>query len=142
MVETKCVLMAIKPRFAQAIINGNKIIELRKQAPKIVANDLILFYETAPVSAVSFFCEVEDIIAQEPKTLWTQHKRHLSISEEEYNAYFLGKNMAYGIKLRKPRVFSEKKPIRDVDKTLVVPQSYIYVPKEAIEKIRKWAVLD
>jgi len=142
MSEAKCVLMAIKPKFAQAIIKGDKTIELRKTVPKIASDDLILFYETVPVKSVSFFCRVNGIIAQEPKVLWERYRHQLSITKEEYDAYFLGRSMAYGINLGRPHVFVERKCIQDIDEDLVVPQSYIYVPSEALKKVLKWEVLD
>lgn len=138
--ETKCVLMAIKPKFAEAIRKGEKTIELRKVAPRIMSDDIILFYESAPVKSISFFCRVDAIIRLEPKMLWDQYSQALSISKEEYTSYYRDKAIAYGIKLKEPQVFLEKKQIQDVDESLVVPQSYVYVSSKGLKKVLRWAV--
>jgi predicted transcriptional regulator len=54
------IVMAIKPRFAQAILNGTKKYEFRKTAPAKEWSGKIYLYETAPTSAIVGYFEVCD----------------------------------------------------------------------------------
>lgn len=134
------VIMSIKPQYAQAIITGEKQIELRKRIPKVGAGDIIVFYESLPIQRVTFYCVVEEIVSMSPKKLWETYSNRLGITKKEYDKYFYQKTIAYGIKLQTPQVFATQKKIGDISEELLIPQSYRYIPPMELKKILQWKI--
>lgn len=53
MTRHRTVVMSVHPKHASRIYTGEKCCEFRRRAPGLAEGDKILFYETAPISAVT-----------------------------------------------------------------------------------------
>ena len=93
----KYVLMAIKPQYAYYIKEGTKTIELRKIAPKVNSGDMLIIYESAPISKITAYGKIEHIFAMSPHELWKLVTGKVKIDEDTYYDYFTHKKKAYGI---------------------------------------------
>ena len=57
----KVILLSIHPKWAEKIYSGNKTIEWRRTSPRNYNDDYkVYLYETAPVSKVTGFIEIDD----------------------------------------------------------------------------------
>lgn len=97
----KMLLLSIKPKYADKIFNGAKTVELRRICPKVIEGDLVLVYASSPVKALVGEFEVGKIIEARPKLLWKKVHNYACINRKEFNSYYTGAIVGYGIFLKK-----------------------------------------
>lgn len=124
-------LLAIKPRFAEAIIAGRKTVEFRKtrflQPPRYV-----VLYASTPIQQVVAYFEVAYIKELTPLGLWRQFKHVGGIEREEFFRYYNSSSRGYAIvvatvwKLRTPARLSHLFPRG------TAPQSFRYLKPNSI----------
>jgi predicted transcriptional regulator len=96
---TTAAMMSIKPHFAEAILRGEKSLELRRQRPGLEAGTRVLIYASAPVKAVVGWFEVGQIQSSSPERLWRRAADCAGVTREEFDAYFAGCELAIGIEV-------------------------------------------
>lgn len=93
-------VVSIKPKYMQQILEGNKLIELRKCKPSLETKNLIVvLYCTTPVKAVVGFCSIEELIEESPNSMWKNFSEIVGISKEDFFSYYENSNKAFGIRL-------------------------------------------
>lgn len=93
-------LLSLRPKFADAIMEGHKTIELRRTRPRIASGSLVILYASAPRMAVVALARVSSIIEDEPANLWRDHEGEFGLGEEAFHAYFQGASTAYGLRIQ------------------------------------------
>ena len=121
----KEVIISIKPKYAIAIINGEKRIEFRKNIPNIENGTRCYIYATAPYKKVigSFF--YWGCIVRPKEELWLKTQSIAGIKKDDFDKYYKDREIAYGwligqCKALDPfpiEVFNVKRP----------PQSYQFI---------------
>lgn len=96
----RALFISVKPEFVEKIFNGSKTIELRKSAPNVKKDDIVIIYSTSPVMAVIGTCRVKEIITSKPLKLWNEYSNKFGIDKKRYFEYFEGKEVAVGIVLK------------------------------------------
>lgn len=142
--EDKALFISIKPEFVEKIFNGVKNIELRKSAPKIQIDSLVIIYCTSPVMSVIGTCRVNGLILNKPDLLWEDYQDNLGIDKESYNEYFEGKDLAVGIMLKDIVKFEKSislSEIRSFISNFQPPQTFRYFDKIKLSKLLKLSVL-
>lgn len=127
-------LMAIQPRYSQAILAGTKTVEFRKRP---LAEDVrtVLIYETAPTSCVVGAFTVADTVQLSPRTLWRELGAAGSITRLDFMQYFASYKTGVGLvvgsvqKLQRPITLAELVP------RPAVPQSFAYIAGDVIDQI-------
>ncbi len=121
--------MSIHPRYAWAILEGRKTVEFRKRR---LADDVthVVIYSTVPDRAVVGYFTVEGQETSTPDSLWSQFRDRGVIDENDFFAYYAGRDRATGI-----RVGAATRLRRPLSLTLDLgvahpPQSYQYLPSE------------
>jgi len=121
------IVLSIHPKYAEAIIDGRKTIEIRKTTPShLKIHDKIYLYATAPVKTVIGYCEYyrETGVAGAPLT-W--HLKESCLTEQEFTAY-----SKYGSvrvwELCNPVKYRFPKPLSSFG-IKTPPQSFVYVEK-------------
>lgn len=99
-------LLSMRPRFADAILEGTKRIELRRTIPRISPGTRTTLYASTPRKAVVGQVRILGIISAVPHELWRRHGSESGITEREFFAYFSGAETAYGLQLEDPRPLS------------------------------------
>ena len=92
-------LMSMKPWFAEAILVGNKTIELRRRRPNLDAGSRVLIYASAPMKAVVGWFEVGAVIEAEPIALWHEVGPAAGVTQSQFDDYFAGRLVGYGIEI-------------------------------------------
>lgn len=118
-------LLSIKPEFASKIFSGEKKFEYRRSIFKRPVKTVVV-YASSPVCKVIGEFEVENLISDDLKVLWSKTRKHSGISEDYFYSYFSEKEKGYAIKIGTIKKY--KKPLSLKENFGVVPpQSYIYL---------------
>lgn len=119
-------LMSIRPRFAQAILDGKKLVELRRIALKRPITHVAI-YETGPTSAIVGVFEVRNMVEQTPRFVWNTYNGKSSLSKQEFCQYYSGATTAIAIEIGK--VARLVRPVFLSDLSIRrPPQSFMYLP--------------
>lgn len=119
------VLLSIKPKYANAILLGQKLVEFRKLVFKKEI-ERVYIYSSAPEQRIIGYFTIEDIISDTPKKLWQEFSEVGSISEEDFFDYFANKKIGYSIKIKDVTRFRRSKNPKEIFENFVPPQSYMY----------------
>ncbi|WP_054942600.1 ASCH domain-containing protein [Paenibacillus ihuae] len=120
------VLLSIKPEFVKKIFSGEKKYEYRKSIFKREVES-ILVYSTKPVGKIVGEIFIEEILIDEPESIWKATSEHSGISYNFFREYFENRNKGYAIKIKKAILFDIPiDPFQD-DKNFKAPQSYCYI---------------
>lgn len=122
------VLLSIKPKYANAILSGEKLVEFRKLTFKQEI-ERVYIYSSSPEQRILGYFTIEDIISDTPKKLWKEFNRVGSITEEDFFDYFANKEIGYTIKIKSVNKFKRAKDPKEIFKNFVAPQSYMYCDK-------------
>lgn len=120
------VLMPIKPKYANQILDGTKKFEYRKSKIKKENVHSIIIYATAPVKKVIGEVEILEIIEDTPENIWNQTHEHGGMAKEDYDKYFKGRATAVAYVLGKTKRYTKEKSLAKFD-ICYYPQSYVYV---------------
>lgn len=130
--ERRYALFAVRPEFAEALVEGRKRFELRRTRPSLRPGDVVYVYATSPVMAVvgSFVCG--DVVEGSPTGIWSQVGREAEVSRSRFRAYFQSASRAFAIEVLSPRTLRSPlslKTLRLAVPGFHPPQSYKFVPK-------------
>lgn len=133
--EYSAILLSVKPRFANLIVEGSKRIELRRVIPARQVGTIVI-YASSPRQQIVALADVTRTIEATPAKLWALSKVHGGgLSQIELLTYFEFKTSGFAFMLENVRVF--KKPIQPskIFKTFLPPQSFKYLSAEEIQKV-------
>lgn len=119
------VLLSIKPKYANAILAGEKLVEFRKLTFKKEI-ERVYIYSSAPEQRITGYFTIREIISDTPEELWRKFSKVGSISEEDFFEYFADKEIGYSIRIKTVNKFRISKNPKDIFKNFVPPQSYMY----------------
>ncbi|RSN24153.1 hypothetical protein DMC63_06250 [Streptomyces sp. WAC 05977] len=95
-------LLSLRPRFAEAILDGVKTIELRRTRVSAPPGTKLVLYASAPTMAVVGVATLLDVQTSTPGQIWRRHRRHVCVSKAEYDDYFAGADLATAISISAP----------------------------------------
>jgi len=120
------VLLSIKPEFALKIFDGSKRYEYRRAIFKNQEVNRVIVYASDPIKKIIGEFEIEDILHEEPQSLWVKTKRNAGISKKRFFNYFTNKSKGYAIKVKATRVYDDPLPLSSF-MISSPPQSYMYL---------------
>lgn len=126
-------LMAIRPVFAHAILNGTKLVEFRKRR---LAADIsrVLVYATSPVQRVIGAFSIERTVVAPPAEIWSSYGDVGVIERDAFDRYYSHVTSAVALKIRDAERFATPLRLADLMRIPSPPQSFIYLTMhEAIE---------
>jgi len=125
----KQVILAIRPKFAEAILSGKKKCEFRKAAfPKDV--DLVIIYCSKNVGKIIGWFRVKRCRTGKPEDLWRLHELDGGVSKNEFDEYYSDSNSAVCLEIRcAHRLDPPIDPFEDF-KSFTIPQSFRYLAQE------------
>lgn len=92
-------IISIRPHFAEAIVSGEKTVELRRRIPAIEIGTRLWIYATRPVASVIGCATVELIIRGSPEQVWAEGGARLGLDRASFDAYLKGTSGAVGLVL-------------------------------------------
>lgn len=90
-------LMSLRPRFAHAILNGEKTVELRRIRVSAPPGTTIIIYASTPIMSVVGVATLAAVDIARPATLWRKHRTRLGLTRSEFYEYLVG--MEFGCAL-------------------------------------------
>jgi predicted transcriptional regulator len=92
-------IISIHPGYADAILAGEKTIELRRRVPKLTNGSRLWIYATQPTGAVVGVVTIQEVAKASPSTIWKRHRSGAGVDHASYKAYFKGAQEAIAILL-------------------------------------------
>ena len=92
------VILSIKPKYADMILNGEKRFELRRKVPQRSFGEIYI-YATKPVGKVIGEIGVQGVIKETIEDLWGATWLSNGVSKQEFLEYFKGVKVGYAIVL-------------------------------------------
>ena len=124
-------LLPIQPRYANAIIRGEKRVEFRRRRfRREVA--YVVVYASSPICGIVGYFRVSSISEGCPREIWEGFKHVGAIEKEEYFRYYKGAERAFAIGIERVCVFGSPVPLHRLSRSLKAPQSYAYLSQEQI----------
>jgi predicted transcriptional regulator len=96
-------LMSLRPRFAEAILDGTKTVELRRTRVSATPGTTIIIYASSPVMSVVGLATLVAVETARPSTLWRRHRHHLGLTHAEFRDYLAGTDTASCLSVAEPR---------------------------------------
>lgn len=125
------VVMSVRPRYAEAIMDGRKKVEFRKR-PLASDVSVVWVYATAPVQRIIGCFEVDATVTAPPGDLWRQFASVGAIDRADFDRYYAGSSVGSGICIGNVVRLEVPAPIQELLPSGVPPQSFAYVePVEA-----------
>lgn len=118
-------MLSIKPRFADAILRGEKKFEFRKVIFSRPV-DVVVVYVTVPTKRVVAEFDVQSIVRMSVSKLWHHTRDHAGIDEAYFREYFRGRRYGYAIEVGELRIYDDPVcPIKEFG--IHPPQSFAYL---------------
>jgi len=139
--KMNCFLMALKPHFAEEILNGKKDCEVRTYLGAINEGDVILVYSSKPVMAVTGYFIAEHTVVVKPNELINNlrtlcHKIPRDNEEFIQNNYLKSSRRILILKITKPKLFQNKISIEQLRKIdIAIPRSYARINAQTCKEI-------
>ena len=134
----RMVVLSLKPRFAEAILAGDKTVELRRTVPKIVVPTRALLYATTPVRALLGTCVIASVESADLAVLWREYGSRTALLYEEFQQYFEGVRMGTALSLTQPRPLDRPIPLENLQakpQSFRPPQSLAYVDTKTGDRL-------
>jgi predicted transcriptional regulator len=133
--ERAGLLISIQPRYAEAILSGQKKVELRRRPPKSHPR-LAVIYGSGTDRSVLGAARIEAIHTSTPTDIWRTFGAVAGVTLDEFNAYFSGCAEASALELTFPERAPIPMPLKDLrDLGLEPPQSWRYISAEQLDAI-------
>lgn len=123
----RAVLLSIKPKYADLILDGSKRVEFRRSWASQDVGVMVL-YSSSPIQKLVGVVEVEQVIVASPTSLWkTCTERGGGLTRNELRSYFAGRSKGVAVLLGKVFKFKGYLEPSDVLRDFVPPQSFRYL---------------
>ncbi|MCX4920100.1 ASCH domain-containing protein [Streptomyces sp. NBC_00687] len=133
----RAVLLSLHPRFATAILSGEKTVELRRQRVAVPPGTPVIIYATSPVMALTGTARLTDVDTAPPTQIWRRHRTNCGITRAEYTAYMDGASQASALLLDSARPLSTTVPLDYLRAASAFhpPQSYRYLTPQVLQQL-------
>jgi predicted transcriptional regulator len=118
MTDVDEILISLKPRHADRIFGGAKTVELRKRRLNVEPGSRVWIYATTPTAAIRGYARLDRIEVAPPLQLWKKLGCKTGVSREEFDAYFQGCKIAYGLVLADVMEMEAALPLARIRETI------------------------
>jgi len=120
-------LLSIKPKFANAILDGTKRFEFRRALFRRKGVERVIIYASSPEQRVLGEFMIDDVLSLAPDSLWRRTHAHAGIDREYFDRYFAGRQKAYAIKIKSAIRYRQPLELKKHFGVARPPQSFCYV---------------
>jgi predicted transcriptional regulator len=123
-------LLSVRPRFAEALLNGSKTVEIRRRQAHIADGAICLLYASSPVRALVGAISVEATDTDLPEALWSRWGTQTGLQRDEYDDYLKDSGKACAIVVSDAVSFPlpvKLSELRRRHRSFVTPQSYRFL---------------
>ena len=134
------VLLSIKPKYVEQILNGNKKYEFRRTVFKKKKGVKAFIYCTSPVKKIVAYFTVNRIFEDTPENLWNNFHKNSGVKFENFFKYFNNKEKGFAIKIENLKKFEKPIDPKELDPSFRPPQSFYYLKTSLIASIEKQGI--
>jgi predicted transcriptional regulator len=121
------VLLSLKPRFAEAILSGQKTFEFRRALFTRQDVRTVVLYASSPTCKVVGEFVLDDVLTLNLEELWGATHRGGGIDRTYFDEYFEGRTMGHALKVRRARRYRAPLCLRADLGIRHPPQSFQYL---------------
>lgn len=128
--DTRPLMISLKPCYADLVFEGLKRAELRRRFCRQLEGREVFVYVSSPVKAIRGGFTVGDVWRGSPKRIWREVGEMAAVSKEEYETYYSGADLALALEITQVWEFDEALPLdhlRDELPGFTVPQSFRFL---------------
>ncbi|HBF1820628.1 TPA: hypothetical protein KNT04_002607 [Clostridioides difficile] len=125
-------IISIKPKYVEAILNKKKRFEYRKTIFKEDVNKIYV-YSTSPHKKIVGYFKYTKYLKDNPEYIWNKTKEFSGISKDEYDEYFNNRDIAYAIEINEFIKFDVDINPKEYIDNFIAPQSYKYINKNVFD---------
>ena len=134
------VLLSIKKKYCDLILQGTKLFEFRKRLPSgLRKGDQIALYCSQPTSKVVAYVDVADVIQTTPYKLWMMTSFAGGIAHNDFSEYFYGFRIANAIQIGTIHKLNHPLSLAEIRGRDAPPQSFLYLSDEEASKVKAHA---
>lgn len=120
------ILLSIKPKYVERILEGTKKVEYRRVIPKCKDITHIIIYASAPICRVVAEVSISNILSDRPSILWEKTFEVGGISKDEYCSYFINREIAHAFIIGDIKIFAPYRKLIDYG-IKTPPQNFVYI---------------
>jgi predicted transcriptional regulator len=130
-------LLSIRPRYAESILNGTKLAEIRRQRLNVQPGTAVIIYATQPIAAVVGSARIAEACQGAPADVWVDYHTQMDISRDEFDGYLAGAVTAHILvmkdiqRLRTPLTLTEMRATA----AFHPPRSYRYITAKELREL-------
>jgi predicted transcriptional regulator len=128
------VLLSIKPRFADAIMRGEKKVEFRRRLWKSTV-DTVVVYSTEPEKRIVGYFSVSFVDLASPTELWRRHGGVGAIGRDEYRTYYAGTTSGVAVGVGRVHRLDKGRELRSITRLNRPPQSFAYLDRTTMSRL-------
>lgn len=127
-VDVPRLLMSIRPRFARAVMAGDKHVEIRRSFSKRWVDQRLCIYSSSPDQCLLGEATVISVIEESPEEIWSSYAAQLCCTRTEFEEYSRGASKLVAITLGQVTRYERPLPLKEIralnEGHFSPPQSY------------------
>jgi predicted transcriptional regulator len=104
-------LISLHRRFADAIFDGRKTVELRTRRVNLAPDTILLIYVTTPDAKLEGWARVDFVDSRPPNAIWRTYGSRTALSRSEFDAYASDKGLVSAIGLKDAARFEKARSL-------------------------------
>jgi predicted transcriptional regulator len=131
-------LLSVRPRFAEALLDGSKTVEIRRRRAHIASGSVCLLYASSPVRALVGAIHVQATDTDTPDALWRRWGDETGLERNEYDAYLVGSARPCAIVVGAATRFAGPVTLPELRRrqhAFVTPQSYRFLREDELSSL-------
>ncbi len=134
------ILLSLRPRFARAILDGSKTVELRRRRVRASPGTRLVLYASAPTMAVVGMARLGAVLTCDADAAWENHGPQLGLNRAELDDYLQGRPACL-LFLERVLTLDEPLSLGDLrhEAPFQPPQSYRFVSESDPSGVRALA---
>ena len=134
---TRALFLSIKPRYARAILDGRKTVEVRRKFPDVPPGTTVVLYSSSPERAVLGTVRLKQTSRVAPERVWELHSGDIAIAEDDLGRYLDGAEASTLLEIDSPERWDRPVSLASLRAILGVepPQSFRYLDPDQVKLI-------
>ncbi|MXX58653.1 MAG: ASCH domain-containing protein [Rhodothermaceae bacterium] len=121
------ILLSLKPRFAEAILAGEKRFEYRRSIFRRQDIDTVVIYASTPICKVVGEFSIKQVLSLDLEALWEETRGGAAIDRHYFDQYFKGRSSGYALEVKEVTRYELPLCLRLQFKMKRPPQSFCYL---------------
>ena len=123
------VLLSVKPRFAEAILAGEKTFEFRRTLFRRQDVNTVVLYASSPIRMVVGEFTLGEVLMLGLEALWQSTRDGGAIDRQYFDQYFEGRSAGYALEVKRARRYRAPLCLRKDLDISHPPQSFRYLER-------------